>query len=184
MTHAFEFRDPQCFIPSVRGVLEQSHPTLCVFDMPDLECQLCATSGTVYARLHGPGVVYGGLYGVDGLENWVRRIRAWRSEDRPTRQSGVWTRPRCGRPGPFCQESAGRCTRLRFAAGPCKTPSRGFDSHRRLPRLSDQHSAVSVQPVGPQRLRRNPPEILKRRYAQGEITKQQFEQMEKDLGVD
>jgi uncharacterized protein YecE (DUF72 family) len=82
ITHAFEFRDRRWFVPSVREVLERSNLSFCIFDMPDFTCPLWVTSETVYLRFHGSQVIYGSLYGVEGLEKWADHIQRWCADGR------------------------------------------------------------------------------------------------------
>jgi uncharacterized protein YecE (DUF72 family) len=77
LIHVFEFRDPHWFIPPVGKILEQHKLTFCIFDMPGITCPHWITSRTIYLRFHGSTVVYGGLYGKEGLLPWRDRIHQW-----------------------------------------------------------------------------------------------------------
>ncbi len=82
LIHAFEFRDPRWFVPSVREILVRFGLSFCIFDMPDLPCPSWVTSDVVYLRFHGAGMVYAGRYGQAGLLVWVDRVRQWLVEGR------------------------------------------------------------------------------------------------------
>jgi uncharacterized protein YecE (DUF72 family) len=82
LIHAFEFRDPDWFDASIRNILERHGLTFCIYDMPGLPCPDWVTSGTVYLRFHGSGLVYGGLYGGQELAPWAKRIEAWLGDGR------------------------------------------------------------------------------------------------------
>ncbi len=77
LTHAFEFRDERWFSEPIREVLAGFGLTCCIFDMPDFACPDWVTSGSVYLRFHGSGVMYGGRYGERGLRPWAARIQRW-----------------------------------------------------------------------------------------------------------
>jgi len=77
--HAFEFRDPSWFIPSVYAVLREYGLGFCIFHMPGMTCPLWVTGRVVYLRFHGTAAEYCGRYGAEGLAPWAARIREWRA---------------------------------------------------------------------------------------------------------
>jgi uncharacterized protein YecE (DUF72 family) len=76
---AVELRHASWHQESVFQLLERHGAAYCVMSGAGLPCVLRATSGFVYARLHGPDPhhMYGGSYSEDDLRWWADRVREW-----------------------------------------------------------------------------------------------------------
>ena len=76
--YAFEFRNPTWDIPSVHQILEKQNLAYCIFDLAGTHSPIEVTADFAYVRLHGPGGKYQGSYSDTVLEQWAKRIQAWR----------------------------------------------------------------------------------------------------------
>ncbi|MCS7287261.1 MAG: DUF72 domain-containing protein [Anaerolineae bacterium] len=72
LTFAFEFRNESWFNEKVYSLLEKKGIALCLISLPGFLCPVKVTAPFVYIRMHGSGVVYGGLYGPEELNYWAR----------------------------------------------------------------------------------------------------------------
>ncbi|HKG36530.1 MAG TPA: DUF72 domain-containing protein [Solirubrobacterales bacterium] len=77
--HAFEFRHESWFRPSVVRLLEAHGAALVVADDARRELPRLTTSGWTYVRLHYGRHGRRGNYSDAELEEWRRRIAAWRA---------------------------------------------------------------------------------------------------------
>ena len=73
--HVFEFRHQSWFEDRVLGTLHKYNTGFCVFDMPNLECPLVATSDFAYIRFHGSTELYSSDYSDRELALWAERIK-------------------------------------------------------------------------------------------------------------
>ena len=81
--YAFEFRNPTWHTPEILEILRARNAAFCIFDIGGFQSPVEATADFVYVRLHGPRKEkYQGRYSRAALEQWARRIRAWRAEGR------------------------------------------------------------------------------------------------------
>lgn len=81
---ACEFRHPSWHVEPVRDLLASRGAAYVVLSGAHLPCQLWATTGLVYLRLHGPSAtdLYAGCYPDADLYWWSRRIREWLEQGR------------------------------------------------------------------------------------------------------
>ncbi len=72
LAYTFEFRNESWFNPRVYSLLEKKGVALCLISLPGFLCPVKVTASFVYIRMHGSGVVYGGLYGPEELNYWAQ----------------------------------------------------------------------------------------------------------------
>ena len=78
--HAFEFRHPSWFEPDVYALLRERGAALVIGDHPDRPFQAHElTADWTYARFHYGHRGRRGNYSERELDEWSRRLRAWRS---------------------------------------------------------------------------------------------------------
>jgi uncharacterized protein YecE (DUF72 family) len=80
--YAFEFRHPSWYDDEVFRILESRDCALVVSDHHHAPAPWRATASFAYVRGHGPEGRYWGRYPQDRLEEWARRIDAWRGQGR------------------------------------------------------------------------------------------------------
>jgi uncharacterized protein YecE (DUF72 family) len=78
--YAFEFRHPSWYAQEVFDLLEGRDCALCVSDHHHAPAPWRRTASWAYVRGHGPGGRYWGRYPQAVLDDWARRISAWRDE--------------------------------------------------------------------------------------------------------
>jgi uncharacterized protein YecE (DUF72 family) len=79
--HCFEFRHPSWFVPEVYGLLRARDAALVIGDDPKRPFQTHElTAGWTFIRFHRGRRGRNGNYSKTELEEWKRRIAAWRSE--------------------------------------------------------------------------------------------------------
>jgi uncharacterized protein YecE (DUF72 family) len=74
----FEFRHPSWYERPVLDLLADHDAALCVSDHHHAPAPWETTASFVYVRGHGPGGRYKGRYPASVLDDWARRIAAWR----------------------------------------------------------------------------------------------------------
>jgi uncharacterized protein YecE (DUF72 family) len=81
---ALEFRHPSWHTEGVFRLLERHGAAYCVMSGAGLPCELRATAGFVYVRLHGPDArsLYAGSYSEADLRWWAERAREWEAQGR------------------------------------------------------------------------------------------------------
>ena len=72
--HVFEFRHESWLDDSVFRTMERYNAALCVFEMPDLNCPIIATSDFAYIRFHGSASLYSSCYSDEELSQWAEKI--------------------------------------------------------------------------------------------------------------
>jgi len=77
LTFTFEFRNESWFNEKVYKLLEKKGIALCLISLPGFLCPIKATAPFVYIRMHGSGLVYGGLYGSEELGYWAQIARGF-----------------------------------------------------------------------------------------------------------
>src|SRR5438270_11952430 len=77
---AFEFRYPACYDETIFATLRDAGAALCISDHVAAPAPWIATAAYVYVRGHGANGRYRGRYDDAVLDEWARRIRAWRRE--------------------------------------------------------------------------------------------------------
>lgn len=80
LTFAFEFRNESWFNEKVYSLLEKKGIALCLISLPNFLCPVKVTAPFVYIRMHGSGVVYGGLYEPEELSYWARLAKNFLKE--------------------------------------------------------------------------------------------------------
>jgi uncharacterized protein YecE (DUF72 family) len=80
--HAFEFRHASWYAPDILDVLRDHNAALCISDHAAAPSPREATADFVYLRGHGPGVIYGGSYAEETLDDWAASIQGWRQAGR------------------------------------------------------------------------------------------------------
>lgn len=78
--YCFEFRHASWYAPEILRLLQASNIALCLSDHHDAPAPWTRTADFVYVRGHGPGGRYRGRYATSTLEQWARRVRAWRRQ--------------------------------------------------------------------------------------------------------
>ncbi len=79
--HCFEFRHPSWFVPEVYELLRRHRAALVIGDDPERPFQTHEiTADWTYVRFHRGNRGRRGNYSKRELEEWKRRIAAWRSE--------------------------------------------------------------------------------------------------------
>lgn len=80
--HAFEFRHPSWFDPDVYSRLREHDAALVIGDHPDRPFQAhVATASWRYIRFHYGAHGRRGNYSGRELEEWAKRLRAWRNKE-------------------------------------------------------------------------------------------------------
>jgi uncharacterized protein YecE (DUF72 family) len=77
--HTFEFRHPSWYEPAVFRMLADHNAALTISDHHHAPAPWEVTADWVYVRGHGPGGRYHGDYPDETLQDWKRRIEAWRA---------------------------------------------------------------------------------------------------------
>jgi uncharacterized protein YecE (DUF72 family) len=72
--HVFEFRHTSWFDDKVFDLLRRYNISFCIYDMPDFNTPVMATSDLAYIRFHGSRQLYGGCYSEKELEGWAKKI--------------------------------------------------------------------------------------------------------------
>jgi len=72
--HVFEFRHTSWFDDKVFDLLRRYNISFCIYDMPDFNTPVIATSELAYIRFHGSHQLYGGCYSNNELEGWAEKI--------------------------------------------------------------------------------------------------------------
>ncbi len=67
---AIEFRHGSWFVGEVYRILEHANTTLCLADMPRLQCPRQVTGDFTYVRFHGKPHLYQSLYSEEALAEW------------------------------------------------------------------------------------------------------------------
>jgi uncharacterized protein YecE (DUF72 family) len=73
--HVFEFRHTSWFDDGVFDLLRRYNISFCIYDMPDFNTPVIATSDIAYIRFHGRIHLYGGCYSDGELGGWARKIK-------------------------------------------------------------------------------------------------------------
>ncbi|RLC82590.1 MAG: DUF72 domain-containing protein [Chloroflexi bacterium] len=77
LLYTFEFRDESWLTEEVFRILEGKGVAFCIISLPGFECPIKVTAPFVYIRMHGSGLVYGGLYNAEELAHWAGIIRGF-----------------------------------------------------------------------------------------------------------
>jgi uncharacterized protein YecE (DUF72 family) len=77
LLHAFEFRHPSWFCPSVYKVLERFHYALCIAHSGRWPMAEVVTAPFVYIRFHGGQILYGSEYSLEELLPWTEKIKEY-----------------------------------------------------------------------------------------------------------
>ena len=80
--YTIEFRHPSWYEASIFDLLREHDAALCLSDHAAAPAPWEVTAGWVYIRGHGADGRYAGNYSDDTLDDWARRIAAWRAEGR------------------------------------------------------------------------------------------------------
>ena len=80
--YTIEFRHPSWYEASILDLLREHDAALCLSDHAAAPAPWEVTAGWVYIRGHGADGRYAGNYSDDTLDDWARRIAAWRAEGR------------------------------------------------------------------------------------------------------
>jgi uncharacterized protein YecE (DUF72 family) len=72
--HVFEFRHTSWFDDKVFDLLRRYNISFCIYDMPDFNTPVMATSDLAYIRFHGSRQLYGSCYSEKELEGWAKKI--------------------------------------------------------------------------------------------------------------
>ena len=71
LLYAFEFRDESWLTEEVFGILKGKGVAFCIISLPGFDCPIRVTAPFAYIRMHGSGLIYGGLYSTDELAYWA-----------------------------------------------------------------------------------------------------------------
>lgn len=82
LRHAFEFRDASWLCPDTFALLRAFGFAFCMAHGPGIPMREEVTSDFVYLRFHGGEVLYGSNYSDQELDDWARKIAAWRRKGR------------------------------------------------------------------------------------------------------
>lgn len=74
LKHVFEFRHQSWLEENVFQILRKYNVGFCVFDMPDVNCPLVATTDFAYIRFHGSTGLYSSNYSDEELASWAKRL--------------------------------------------------------------------------------------------------------------
>ncbi len=80
--YTIEFRHPSWYEASILDLLREHDAALCLSDHAAAPAPWEVTAGWVYIRGHGADGRYAGNYSDDTLDDWARRIAAWRMQGR------------------------------------------------------------------------------------------------------
>ena len=85
LRHALEIRHESFLVPECTALLREFNIALVVADTArKFPFVGDVTADFVYVRLHGDEELYASGYGEKALDDWARRIRAWRTGGVPT----------------------------------------------------------------------------------------------------
>ena len=73
-SHVIEFRHPSWFDDRVFDLLRRNNIGFCIYDMPDCNTPVIATSDTAYLRFHGSHQLYASCYSDKELVGWAKKI--------------------------------------------------------------------------------------------------------------
>ena len=83
LTHVFEFRNKDWYVPDTYALLDRHGASFCVHDMPGSKTERIAVGPIAYVRFHGGEGKYWGRYSDEGLLSWtdwvVEQTRSGRS---------------------------------------------------------------------------------------------------------
>jgi uncharacterized protein YecE (DUF72 family) len=83
LTHVFEFRNKDWYVPETYALLDRHGAAFCVHDMPGSKTERIAAGPVAYVRFHGGEGKYWGRYSDEGLLSWtdwvVEQTRSGRS---------------------------------------------------------------------------------------------------------
>jgi uncharacterized protein YecE (DUF72 family) len=71
LTHVFEFRNKDWYVPDTYALLDRHGASFCVHDMPGSKTELVAVGPIAYVRFHGGEGKYWGRYSDEGLLSWT-----------------------------------------------------------------------------------------------------------------
>ncbi len=74
LKHVIEFRHQSWLEERTFEILHEYNIGFCVFDMPDVNCPLVATTDFAYIRFHGSSGLYSSCYSDDELANWAKKL--------------------------------------------------------------------------------------------------------------
>lgn len=77
LLYAFEFRDETWLTGEIFSLLKGKGAAFCIISLPGFDCPVRVTAPFVYIRMHGSGLVYGGLYSADELAHWAGIIKGF-----------------------------------------------------------------------------------------------------------
>jgi uncharacterized protein YecE (DUF72 family) len=83
LTHVFEFRDKDWYVPQTYALLERYGASFCVHDMPGSKTERIAVGPIAYVRFHGGEGKYWGRYSDEGLLSWTEWLVEQARADRP-----------------------------------------------------------------------------------------------------
>jgi len=78
--HVFEFRHTSWFDDKVFDLLRKNNIGFCIYDMPDFNTPVIATSDIAYIRFHGSYQLYSSYYSDKELDIWAKKINKLESE--------------------------------------------------------------------------------------------------------
>jgi len=76
-SYTFEFRNESWHVPSIYDLLKKNKIALCISDLNGQLSPIEVTAPFVYIRLHGPKKAYQGVYSLQSLKQWARRVKEW-----------------------------------------------------------------------------------------------------------
>jgi uncharacterized protein YecE (DUF72 family) len=83
LTHVFEFRNKDWYVPDTYSLLDRHGASFCVHDMPGSKTERIGVGPVAYVRFHGGEGKYWGRYSDEGLLSWtdwvVEQTRSGRS---------------------------------------------------------------------------------------------------------
>lgn len=74
LQHVIEFRDQSWHCDEVFKLLSEREVGFCIVSLPGFSCPSAVTGPSVYVRMHGAEVRYGGRYTEAQLRDWARRV--------------------------------------------------------------------------------------------------------------
>jgi uncharacterized protein YecE (DUF72 family) len=80
--YTIEFRHPSWYEASIFDLLREHDAALCLSDHAAAPAPWEVTASWIYIRGHGADGRYAGNYSDDTLDDWARRIAAWRTQGR------------------------------------------------------------------------------------------------------
>lgn len=78
--YVFEFRNSSWHVPEVYALLRKYKVGWCISDLNGKLSPIEITAPFVYVRLHGPKSAYKGVYSIQTLKKWAKRIQEWNAQ--------------------------------------------------------------------------------------------------------